>query len=366
MTNPALYKTQHHYTYKIGDYTTASKLESFQRSGRDLWRIDLDWNDAFWQQQDWREPPETIDQLQQDLARRIAAEFKRIYVLFSGGWDSWTVIDAFYRAGVKIHGLIVVDRTYILREEIAAIRDKTQYIKQHMYPEIDVRWLTWTAEKAADTYKHFTDDWIYSSASLSTRLGRVDREQQFLSDRIAAGAALDDDSIVIDGIDKPRLDFVDGHWHTRFTDRYLEWFRGSPSFPFFINTVEPRIHIKQCHLLRKWMLSQGIKSHKAVHQAQLWQGQNYENFNRAIGRVDPNTWILTSPYIKHFDDSQLGIQMAINNLKSYSELEAERILKIWQTGITKLKHELEDIATDSFYFAPPALSPAIRLPDPEE
>lgn len=364
--NTSSYKNQYHYSYRINQpdqtSTTCSKLESFKLAGSDIWKIDLDWNHDFWKIQNWSEPAESIDVLQQNLARRIASEFKKIYVLFSGGWDSWTVVNSFYKAGIKIHGLISIDRTYILREEISAIRSRINHIRRFMYPEIDVRWLTWKADDATHVYHKNLDDWIYVTPSLTPRLGRVDRETQFQTDRIAAAAALDDDSIIIDGIDKPKLDLIDGVWQARFNDRPLEWFRNSPTFPFFINTIEPRIHIKQCHMLKKYMISRGIDTHNKVHDSQSWNiSGEYEQFNLAIGRDNPEDWILTSPYIKNFDDSQEAINLAIKDLRKYSENHAEHIVNIWKTGLEKLKYQIAEVATGGFYFAPAALSPAYPL-----
>jgi hypothetical protein len=115
-------------------------------------------------------------------------------------------------------------------------------------------------------------------------------------------------------------------------------------------------------MLKKYMISRGIDTHKKVHDSQSWNlSGEYEKFNLAIGRDNPEDWILTSPYIKNFDDSQEGINLAIRDLRRYGENHAEHIVHIWKTGIEKLKSEIAEVATGGFYFAPAALSPSYPL-----
>lgn len=358
------FKNQYKFSYKIGQISTRSKIDALMKSAFQTWRIDLDWNHDCWARIDWTEPSESIDQLQQDLAKQIRQCFSKVYVMFSGGWDSWTVVRSFHSAGVKLDGLAVIQRTYQHPEEVEAIRGQISRIKQYFYPDIDVKWLTWTSKEATDLYLRLKDDWIFDG-TLDPKMGKVDRIKQFSMDRELADIVFGDHGLLIDGNDKPKLDIMDGTWYCRYNDRQINWFRDSPTFPFFINTVQPKLHVKQCYLYKRYLQSQGVDSHEKLHDFQKHCHDHddlYQTMNLAMERQDPEHWILTSAFIKRHDDSPALTKDTLLALsKDVGNDRVDKVKKIYESGIARVATLMNTEQPSLAGFSPAALSPGYRL-----
>lgn len=360
------FKNQYAFLYRVRSETMDRKLEAILKSGMDLSAISLDWHSDFWSRQNWREPESDLSALMQAFAMRIRSDFNQVWVMFSAGWDSWTVLHSFWSAGAPLDGLVIVRKSYMLDEEFDAIWSKALWVKQNIWPALSIEVVDWTSQQATNVFASQGLDWIFDGA-FDAKIGKTNRYQQLSSNHRVAALIDDPQAVILDGNDKPKLDIMAHGWYARFNDRQVPWFKNSPTFPFFINTVEPRIHIKQCYLLQKHLVAKGITTHEALHAYQSkcnYDDHLYVSMNQAIGRIDPQHWILTTAFIKRDDDhSNLNLRTE-NDLASNGAHAKDQVMSIYRKGIEKVRQTFKDIVQDGTYSIPAVLSPAFALYPP--
>jgi hypothetical protein len=363
--NPGWHHQYHTFAYSVGGRTFTNKLEALDAARQELWRITLDWNHNFWATQDWTEPTQSMEELCQDFALRLRDRFKKIYVSFSGGWDSWTVVKTFHDAGIKIDGLVLLHRTWMIPEEWDYIKSRTKELKEKIWPDLDIVVIEYDSRHILKSYHSLQSDWI-ATPGFEPRLSKNPRKLQFDSDPTSRSLAHDPDCIILDGNDKPRLDILDGKWCARFLDGQIPFFHESPTVPFFINTQAPLIHIKQSHLLKHWMLSRGVRTHQDLHSLQSRFNSDdmiYRSSNLAIRRHDPGAKIVTTTQIKRIENSEQFSDMTIKDLvHAVGANDADWIQTQYKKGIDFVKQTYAGILQNSWQFLPAIPSPAYHLP----
>ena len=242
-------------------------------------------------------------------------------------------------------------------------------MKDNVWPELDIWLVINSSETGLSLVREYGDDFAWHhgycewiSHGLRTReftLTDIDgRPLQTLRD--------DPGTIVLDGVDKPRLDLINGKWYTRFIDYRQFNYPGSPTFPFYINTIEPRIHAKQCYLLARYFQRIGITTHQDYHRWMMGASEDDDKFiafNLAIGRTDPEDWIVTGAYLKK-QGHRIEFMNDYGEKQIYQQLgaiEGEKMIKLFKQGVDRTR-ALLDYQGDHFQLGS-YLTPECELVD---
>jgi hypothetical protein len=342
------FKTQYYHQQYLVDGSTyyKSKLDAMGATGHQKDRIQFDWNHEFWSKCDWREPKETIEQLYEGLAHTIRNNFDKVYIHWSAGWDTNTIASVFKTAGLKIDGLIIEDQPWKPPEEIPNTIEAAKELKASTWPDLEIIVYYGSADVISKMYNQYGNDYVYRPSYVnwlcwiprSVALSSVNNDGDTLR-KISDNPR----HIILDGIEKPKLDIMaDGNWYSRFADFRVVQYIDSPTFPFFINTVEPRIHIKQSYMLARYLKSKGVSDHTTYHNWMTKAGKDdnlYIEYNKAISRVNPNKWVTTTAFLKRDLGSDAFYKRAEVLLKrELGHMEADRIIKLYHEGRTKVNN----------------------------
>lgn len=218
--------------YTVGNnFKTYSKLlaiEEMQRTGIHLeWHFNKDQYQAF----DWtKEPTESLNELYRQRAQQIRDKYDYVVVWYSGGADSWCVLDSFISNGIKVDEIGQImsydadrDRHSVFNEEIfyTAIPNTQKILDQH--PNIKHRVLD--ISKIIDELYLRPDvkfDYIYNIKGIMSANSLA---RSYLREYV------DDYKKIIDsgkrmcfvwGTEKPRIKQFNGKYHTCFLDVFSE------------------------------------------------------------------------------------------------------------------------------------------------
>ena len=255
--------------YTVGThFKTYSKLlaiEEMQRTGTHLeWHFNKAQYSAF----DWtQEPSESLDELYRRRAQQIRDNYDYVVLWYSGGPDSWCMLDTFIRHGIKIDEIAHIhsyaadqDRHSVFNEEIffTAIPHAQKIIEQN--PGIQQRVVD--ISEIIDKIYLRPDvkfDYIYNIKGIASANSLA---RSYIREYV------DDYKRIIDsgkkmcflwGSEKPRIKQFDNQYHACFIDvfsetnlrlqsmadqgYYDEWFYWAPD--------TAKIVAKQSHILLK-------------------------------------------------------------------------------------------------------------------
>jgi hypothetical protein len=255
--------------YTVGNnFKTYSKLEAIEEMQRTGIHLEWHFNKPQYSVIDWtQEPMESLDELYRQRAQQIRDNYDYIVVWYSGGPDSWCVLDSFIKNGIKVDEIAQFhsyeaegNRHTVMNEEVfyTSIPKTQAIIDQHSYINhrvVDISKIINELYLRPDV----TFDWIYyikgiaSANSLARSFIReyVDDYKKIMD----SGKKL----CFIWGAEKPRLLLRDGKYHACLIDvfsetnlrlqslesqgYYDEWFFWAPD--------TAKIIAKQSHILLK-------------------------------------------------------------------------------------------------------------------
>lgn len=293
--------------YSVGSVCYSSKIEALiagtQQNLFPTWHF----NDAVWQSQNWLQEPETdLSTLYQMRARQIRDQYDRVAVFFSGGSDSWNMVQAFFSAGCfideiytvwnrKANNKFVLDRSITDARNIEAEFDLTtrqglQWIKDQS-PRTKITYID-VSDPVIEKYNQLDgEEWLnttfeHLNPQFVTRWS-VTREH---ADRNQLDRGLR--TALVYGVDKPKLCIKDNKYYVYFLDKIVNTFVGNWNAAeytnihteFFYWTADlPEIIIKQSHMIRRW-----FESNPALKPILQWPGnstslrQAYEVVTRSL------------------------------------------------------------------------------------
>lgn len=281
--------------YRCGDRVFYSKLDAIDYHAKTGIHPHWDFNEEVFNSYNWKlEPKETLSELYKQRALQIRNLYDYVIIPYSGGADSFNVLDTFLSNDIKV-------------DEVATfINYEGTKDRDHYYNAEPFRVVAPTIEKLKDQYpwiKHtvvditkliidqFSDDtnkfdWFYN-------------KNMFFSPNTVAtaniGIKLPQWKKIIDsgkkvcivwGMDKPRLVHVDGKFVFRFLDiidvNVLSMSGNCPYVDeaFYWTPDQPKIVIKQAHILKNYMnsfllTSPFISTNKSDLAFKEYQGKKY-------------------------------------------------------------------------------------------
>jgi hypothetical protein len=331
------------YTHKLTALIDASK------NNRNIptWHF----HDHVYSRLNWQEDPKfTLDELYQQRARQLREKYDYLVLSFSGGSDSWTVLQAFIDSGTHLDEIFVrwplsatsgkytvskiVSASNILSEWELTIRPMLEQY-QKIIPNTKITVLDWSDE----LLNKELDDSDWSIAQDHLNPGSFLKFQSISASELQA---IDQGkrTAIIFGSDKPALyydnggvycHFIDksanGHAYSRF-DRVSELFYWTPDLPDIVHAQSRAIfaHIKHNPALLR-LIDKKIKPTK--QKKDLWNAltksiiykkyselntfQATKSYNNILDEVD--SWMADIKDFRYMQSWNFGIK---NILKSVS------------------------------------------------
>jgi hypothetical protein len=294
--------------YQVGTETYRNKMEAAHYATQKKLPITWDFHDSTFSKFDWRQrPPGTIQDIYRQRAQQLRDTYDYIIVYFSGGSDSWTVLNSFLSNGIHVDEVrtnwAMDQRKFqeadsnnrheinIMSEFEYAILPVLDHIKKN-YPKTSIV-INDYSNALQDTdfeeeYIHRSNHWQNISSPFRLQ-GSSDKSNLLINKyRRVAG---------VYGFEKIKMRSTDKKLYAFFTDsaggaelntgRAVEFFFSTPEFPL--------ISIMQAHYLRDEMLAQ---------KAELLSNNKKQNPNRgARDRGDWNELYLKACYPDYNPDT---------------------------------------------------------------
>lgn len=255
--------------YTVGpNFKTYSKLLAIEEMNRTGVHLEWHFNKAQYQAHDWKkEPTESLDELYRRRAQEIRDNYDYVVVFYSGGADSWCILDTFIKNNIKVDEIahfysyegdhdkrsdFNIEIFYTAIPYTQKIIEKNPGIHQRV---IDLSGIIDKLYLRPDV----KFDYIYNIKGMMSANSLA---RSYMREYI------DDYKKIIDsgkkvcfvwGTEKPRITRSSGNWQVQFLDLFSEtniriqsladigyfdeWFFWSP-------TTAPLV-AKQCHILKK-------------------------------------------------------------------------------------------------------------------
>ena len=264
--------------YAVGEYKTFSKIEALEFSDQHGQAMTWHFNDEVYNCYDWStEPAETIKELYFARARQLREKYDYLVLSYSGGSDSHTVLMSFVEAGVPLDE--VVCYTYLeadhrkdsfMNHEIFAtalpivheLKKTNPLYKGLVIRELDISSLTARLfdQVSIFDFQYFANSTISPWNTTKSVIRELTPDYQELCHCRKVG--------FVHGMEKPNcIKFNKGKFYFQFTDmfdasvgartQYLnrEWEHDE----FFFSTPDsPKITIKQCHLIKNFLINSKV------------------------------------------------------------------------------------------------------------
>lgn len=263
--------------YQVGSGIYFNKFQAYLESQRSGQSLHFNLFDQAFDQADWREPAESWDQLLDMRAQQIASLGRPIVLSFSGGTDSYTMFRVFQRNGIKLRAL----HTKIKKD--ARYEPNTQGVLDFFHKELgeidcDIF--------VSDDDPALLDSWYDSSEWTTRKICRhqfsIISESQPLEHNHWVGGALNDDYIQINGLEKPRIRFINGVAYSYQQDTPFFMRLGDPRYiSFYVTPDLPKLHIKQSYMLARYLLALAEKYNvtpESIQDIETLQRLNYLNY----------------------------------------------------------------------------------------
>ena len=277
--------------YSVDDVFTVSKLHALELAGHDISRVKYHWKESVFDNVIWNvEPTESIQSMVDRHVKNIREIYDYIALWFSGGYDSFTILKAFIRNGLKIDELLLQHRDWhvgVNYLDYKTALDSAIMVKKLWLPDVKITTVNWGNKNAViDFYKDDGLDWIYNSGGLS-RISQNSRAMLYEKNpNIKKSLDRPGRNIQINGHDKPRVNLRDGHWYSARPDSmfYQESQEWCLQFWFL-----PDLYVKQTWMMINWLETLNQTNHDFVHvlQSHAIDDDLYMKWNLAMGRDIP-------------------------------------------------------------------------------
>lgn len=309
---------------KCGDLTTVSKLQAIKKNiatGNPIYFSTPESYDNF----DFSiEPSESYQQLCKEEAQRIRDSYKKVIVWYSGGCDSHFVLNTFLQNKIKVDEINIVKSGW---------KQADYEIDKYALPfakTLDIK-----INLLEPNIEYYQDYYYLDKACLGTtneyhnhfRLNNHFENLQHFDQK---------DTAHVFGKEKPALCYTEDQWYTYFLDISVNHQPGQINF--YIDN--PKIHAKQCHMLRQAIIENKPKSQ--------WNNVTYYNehqdfWNKGLGRYTEGDYPMKALFVDgyHNDKDRLALQYA-----------PQKMIDSWKSKNKKLTDEL---GTQWFNQGDPAL-----------
>lgn len=330
--------------YEVKGKKFSSKIRALEEAGGDYNKITFRWFDSIWDSVDWsQEPKKTFQQLVKERCLQLREKHDHISLLYSGGYDSHTILTCFLQNKIRLDRIIVFrkdyyDNSYDSEPSLRFAMDAKKYYQpwlQIWNPVFGQKDLPSIYNSLGEEWIYYTNQFIMGKSQTYHLIEKFNKE--FRDDNIKK-------SIYIHGTDKPCLDFFDGKYYARMNDgRSLDYLYSNKIIPFYYSHDFVDLYIKQCWLAVNYYEALGKNiTNSIIHQTQstMCGGQNYRKYNLALGRQClPLPQSLYKSYsidwAGDIEDKKESI-----NLVNYSKKHDINIYKNFKKGVSIIKEKI--------------------------
>ena len=256
--------------YQVGDFRTYSKFEAIEqhvKTGQKLlWRF----NDEVFSSYDWsQEPTESLRELYRQRAQQLRDQYDYIVLWFSGGADCTNILNSFIDNDIKLDEVAsqvnydaTGDKFNFLNAEIFNVASVVAESAKQQQP-----WLRHTVIdlcKMATEYfanKGLNFDWIYHANSYVNPNNTARRDIKLSMPHWTKMFNEGKKVAFVSGIDKPRVNGVNGQYFFKFADLIESVNAESQTLNrdwefnelFYWTPDCPKIVIKQAHVIKNYL-----------------------------------------------------------------------------------------------------------------
>lgn len=347
--------------YQVGEVKHVGKISALiDGTARNI-HPEWHFNNKVFDQFDWSiEPAESLQDLYAQRAREIRERYDYVILMYSGGSDSQTVLDAFLKNNLHIDEVIVshpaklesiyipdasnYDPLNLLSEWDFTMKPKLQWLAQN-HPEIKITMYDWSDSildyKIQDGFVLDRNHNVSAYSEIRNNYYNIDSVKSALDKYNNVGIVL--------GIDKPRVCFHDNAYRLYFLDLITAVFGPQYSASLRKNKLHVEFfywHPASCKILAKQV-------HQLVKFFEMFTG--FRNFvTWPIQNPAKRTWYETSIRAIIYPDLDLNFFQA-NKFSNMTIGYDELLFKIGQRdrieGITKENFTYLKSVIDPKYFS---------------
>jgi hypothetical protein len=343
--------------YQVGEVKHVGKISALidgtARNIHPQWHF----NDKVFDQFDWSiEPAESLQDLYNHRAREIRERYDYVILMYSGGSDSQTVLDAFLKSNLHIDEVIVshpakleniytpdasnYDPLNLLSEWDFTMKPKLQWLAQN-HPKIKITMYDWSDSildyKIQDGFVLDRNHNVSAYSEIRNNYYNIDSVKSALDKYNNVGIVL--------GIDKPRVCFHDNAYKLYFLDLITAVFGPQYSASLRKNKLHVEFfywHPDSCKILAKQV-------HQLVKFFEMFTG--FRNFvTWPIQNPAKRTWYETSIRAIIYPDLDLNFFQA-NKFSNMTIGYDELLFKIGQ------RDRIEGITKENFIYLKSVIDP---------
>jgi hypothetical protein len=238
---------------------TSFKVEAIETVKRSGGHITWHFNDEIFGSYDWtKEIQESIGELYRRRAQSLRQKYKKIIVMYSGGYDSHNILMSFLENDIPVDAICSFYNSlnrepddHINIEWSVQTWPRIQRIREK-YPKVDFFRID-TSQNSLDMIDIHADDWKYlgrgamNPSTLGLSYLHTLLPQQYQGD----------DTVMLFGIEKPRLRYKNGEFIYNFYDICFRppFYRESQIEYFYWSPDCPELIIKQAQIVKKYWSS---------------------------------------------------------------------------------------------------------------
>lgn len=338
---------QPNFYYEVAGQRTFNKPEAIMWAQGKMEDIQFFYLDDVWDQVNWQQKPtQTLEHVVDARVRQIRSQFDHVYLSYSGGYDSQSILDAFIRTGARLDGVKIRLKRFCQTDENIVAVEQAKKIKASLMPHLDIKIVWLEVEPFVDFYLKNQDDWI-------TRLGWF--EQHFTKSSMQFNQMYNRDyQTVLDqqsycllfGSEKPRLWIENGAWYSSMIDLATEWLLNSTVEPFWTSRNMPELHVGQTWGMLDWIESQPFidvqQVHTFLHQVQQHKAgwDVYRDWNISIGRTPVwNQYSYQGGNTKSYDAVDPVTRADSTLVVDHASKDAQTAHRIWLGQINEFRSQ---------------------------
>jgi len=237
--------------------------------------------DSVFKKLDWTvEPPESIRELIDARTRQLAQRYDKIILAFSGGTDSITVYNSFIRQNIFIDEIIISYSPYTDAHPVA---NADWLLKNH--PDKLTR-ITVLNRNDSQYYTKFkNEDWVLENSGNLGYFNLSAPGAYFY--RHCVDSWGNTNWAMIIGYEKPNIIRENNQWLAVHLDKTIKPSLSYPNLEYFFLTPDfPKLHIKQNHMLLRYIKKSYDKFHEGWNSVSVCgkkNSQDYINYANACG-----------------------------------------------------------------------------------